>query len=163
MAQASASVAATTWSEIAAANLPPAFDALRQAAREVGSIQIQNRGTIAGNLCNASPAADGVPPLLALDAAVELASANGTRQLPLSEFITGYRRTARQPDEILSAVIVPPCCRPFGLRQAGRAALPGDLHRDGRGLRGDGTGWVDRFGARCHRRRLAGGATPAAA
>ncbi|MGL4525562.1 MAG: FAD binding domain-containing protein, partial [Aestuariivirga sp.] len=87
----------TTWSEIAAANLPPAFDALRQAARDVGSIQIQNRGTIAGNLCNASPAADGVPPLLALDAAVELASANGTRQLPLSEFITGYRRTARQP------------------------------------------------------------------
>ncbi|MGL4295763.1 MAG: FAD binding domain-containing protein [Aestuariivirga sp.] len=105
----------TTWSEIAAANLPPAFDALRQAARDVGSIQIQNRGTIAGNLCNASPAADGVPPLLALDAAVELASANGTRQLPLSEFITGYRRTARQPDEILSAVIVPP--------SAGRSAF----------------------------------------
>ncbi len=105
----------TTWSEIAAANLPPAFDALRQAARDVGSIQIQNRGTIAGNLCNASPAADGVPPLLALDAAVELASANGTRQLPLSEFITGYRRTARQPDEILSAIIVPP--------SAGRSAF----------------------------------------
>ncbi len=96
----------TTWSEIAAANLPPAFDALRQAAREVGSIQIQNRGTIAGNLCNASPAADGVPPLLALDAEIELASVRGTRQLPLADFITGYRRTARQSDEILSAVIV---------------------------------------------------------
>ena len=66
--------AATSWSMIARADLPPAFDALKAAAREVGSIQIQNRGTIGGNLCNASPAADGVPPLLALDASVELAS-----------------------------------------------------------------------------------------
>src|SRR5271165_6069982 len=49
----------SSWSTIAAADLPPCFDALRQAAREVGSIQIQNRGTIAGNICNASAAADG--------------------------------------------------------------------------------------------------------
>ena len=61
--------AAVTWSDIARlADLPPAFDALRQAAREVGSLQIQNAGTIAGNICNASPAADGVPVLLALEA-----------------------------------------------------------------------------------------------
>lgn len=97
----------TTWSEIVAAELPPAFDGLKAAAREVGSIQIQNRGTIAGNLCNASPAADGVPPLLALDAMVELSSRSGTRRVALSDFILGNRRTARRSDEILSAVLVP--------------------------------------------------------
>ena len=72
---------ATTWSEIARADLPPAFDALKAAAREVGAVQIQNRGTVAGNLCNASPAADGVPPLLALDAQVELVSRRGRRRI----------------------------------------------------------------------------------
>lgn len=97
----------TTWSEVIAAPLPRCFDALKQAAREVGSIQIQNRGTVAGNLCNASPAADGVPPLLALDAEVELISRAGTRRLPLAAFITGNRRTERRPTEILSAVILP--------------------------------------------------------
>ena len=97
---------ATTWSEIAAAPLLPAFDALKEAAREVGSVQIQNRGTVAGNLCNASPAADGVPPLLALDAEVELVSSCGTRRLALADFILGNRHTARAPDEILSAVFV---------------------------------------------------------
>ncbi len=99
--------AATSWSMIAKADLPPAFDALKSAAREVGSIQIQNRGSIGGNLCNASPAADGVPPLLALDASVELASRNGRRVLALSSFITGYRRTALRQGEIVTAVIVP--------------------------------------------------------
>lgn len=97
----------TTWTEIIEAELPPCFDGLKAAAREVGSVQIQNRGTVAGNLCNASPAADGVPPLLALDAAVELTSRNGTRCLGLADFILGNRRTALQPGEILSAVLVP--------------------------------------------------------
>jgi CO/xanthine dehydrogenase FAD-binding subunit len=97
---------ATTWSEIIAAPLPPAFDALKAAAREVGSVQIQNRGTVAGNLCNASPAADGVPPLLALDAEVELVSSCGLRRLALADFVLGNRHTARTRDEILSAVIV---------------------------------------------------------
>jgi CO/xanthine dehydrogenase FAD-binding subunit len=97
---------ATTWSEIAAAALPRCFDALRAAAREVGAVQVQNRGTIAGNLCNASPAADGVPPLLILDAEVELASCSGVRRLPLKDFIVGNRKTRRRPDEILSSVIV---------------------------------------------------------
>jgi CO/xanthine dehydrogenase FAD-binding subunit len=99
--------AATTWTDIVRAQLPPAFDGLKAAAREVGSIQIQNRGTIAGNLCNASPAADGVPPLLSLDASVELASPEGRRVLPLSAFITGYRRTALGPGEFVTAVLVP--------------------------------------------------------
>ncbi len=99
--------ATTTWTDIARADLPPLFTALRQAAREVGSIQIQNAGTIAGNLCNASPAADGVPPLLALDASVELASASGRRVLPLADFITGVRKTALRPGELVTAVLVP--------------------------------------------------------
>ncbi len=99
--------ARTTWSALARATLPPALRALQQAAREVGAIQIQNAGTIAGNLCNASPAADGVPPLLALDARVELRSIRGRRELALTEFITGYRKTARRPDELVSAILVP--------------------------------------------------------
>ena len=100
--------ACSTWSAIAAAPLPECFDGLKAAAREVGSQQIQNRGTIGGNICNASPAADGVPPLLALDASVELASRQGgVRCMPLSRFIAGNRQTLRRPDEILTAVIVP--------------------------------------------------------
>ena len=97
----------TTWSEVIATPLPRSFDALKSAAREIGAIQIQNRGTVAGNLCNASPAADGVPPLLALDAEVELASAAGWRRVPLSDFIVGNRKTLRRADEILTAVIIP--------------------------------------------------------
>jgi CO/xanthine dehydrogenase FAD-binding subunit len=97
----------TTWSEVIATPLPRSFDALKSAAREIGAIQIQNRGTVAGNLCNASPAADGVPPLLALDAEVELASAAGWRRVLLSDFIVGNRKTLRRADEILTAVIVP--------------------------------------------------------
>jgi CO/xanthine dehydrogenase FAD-binding subunit len=97
----------TTWSEIIRTPLPHCFDALKGAAREVGSVQIQNRGTVAGNLCNASPAADGVPPLLALDAEVELVSKAGVRTMPLADFIVGNRRTQRRPDELLTAVLVP--------------------------------------------------------
>jgi CO/xanthine dehydrogenase FAD-binding subunit len=97
----------TTWSEIIRAPLPRCYDALKSAAREIGSIQIQNRGTVAGNLCNASPAADSVPPLLALDAEVELVSAVGKRSLPLAEFIVGNRKTKRNPEELLTAVLVP--------------------------------------------------------
>ncbi len=99
--------ALTTWTDIVRASLPPAFRALQQAAREVGSVQIQNRATIAGNLCNASPAADGVPPLLALNARVELASRSGNRTLPLSDFIQGNRKTARDSGELLTFIHVP--------------------------------------------------------
>jgi CO/xanthine dehydrogenase FAD-binding subunit len=98
---------ATTWSELARLELPPAFDALKAASHEIGGVQIQNRGTIAGNLCNASPAADGVPPLLILNAEVELASLRGLRRLPLSQFIEGNRRTALACDEIMTAIVTP--------------------------------------------------------
>ena len=99
--------AGTTWTELLETTLPPMFDALKLAAREIGGVQIQNTGTLAGNLCNASPAADGVPALLALDASVELASTSGVRMLPLGEFILGPRRTARRADELLTAIHVP--------------------------------------------------------
>lgn len=99
--------AGVTWATVANASLPPAFDCLRLAAREVGAIQIQNTATIGGNLCNASPAADGMPPLRALDAEVELASPRGRRRLPVGDFVQGNRRTDLKPDEILTAVAMP--------------------------------------------------------
>ena len=99
--------AAATWTEVIRTPLPRAFDALKAAAREVGSVQIQNRATVAGNLCNASPAADGVPPLLALDAEIELLSARGERRVPLASFITGNRKTVREAGEIVTALLVP--------------------------------------------------------
>ena len=99
--------ALTTWTELAETQLPSALVALQIAAREVGGRQIQNRGTIGGNLCNASPAADGVPPLLALDASVELSSATSVRTMLLSEFLIAPRRTKLQSNELLTAVLVP--------------------------------------------------------
>ncbi len=98
---------ATTWSDIVAAPLPPAFDGLKAAALQVGSVQIQNVGTLAGNLCNASPAADGVPPLLTLEAEVALTSAGGTRRLTLTNFLRGVRQTALVPGELLTALHIP--------------------------------------------------------
>lgn len=99
--------AATTWAEVRDAALGPAFDGLREAARQVGATQIQNAGTVGGNLCTASPAGDGVPPLLTLQARVELQSARGVRVLPLEEFITGYRSTALAPGELVTAILMP--------------------------------------------------------
>ena len=99
--------ARTTWTGVIRAPLPRAFDGFKAAAREVGSCQIQNTGTVGGNLCNASPAADGVPPLLALDASVELASPRGRRVLPLDRFLLGNRKTALAADEIMTAILVP--------------------------------------------------------
>jgi CO/xanthine dehydrogenase FAD-binding subunit len=99
--------ATTTWTDFVETPLPPMFDGLKAAALAVGGLQIQARGTIAGNVCNASPAADGVPNLLALDAAVELRSREGMRLVPIGEFITGNRRTVRAPGELVTAIIVP--------------------------------------------------------
>lgn len=99
--------ALTPWTSIAEAALPAQFNCLQEAAREIGGRQIQNRGTIGGNLCNASPAADGVPALLVLGAEVELASAAGQRRLPLEKFILGSRSTALRADEILTAILIP--------------------------------------------------------
>lgn len=99
--------ATTSWSELIAARLPPLFDGLTLAAREIGGVQIQNAGTVAGNVCNASPAADGVPPLLALDARVEVADSTGSRSLALADFILGNRRTLLRPEQLLTAILIP--------------------------------------------------------
>jgi len=99
--------ATTTWTDVVRADLPPLFAALKAAAREVGGVQIQNTGTVAGNVCNASPAADGTPVLLALGASVVLRSERGERELPLDEFVLGSRRTARAADELVVAVRIP--------------------------------------------------------
>ena len=81
--------------------------ALAQAAQVFANPLIRNRATVGGNLVDASPAADTAPPLLALGAEVELASAAGTRRVPLADFLVGVRRTLRRPDELLTAVIWP--------------------------------------------------------
>lgn len=99
--------ALTTWTDLAEADLPPLFDGLKAAALAIGGPQIQNRATVAGNVCNASPAADGIPNLLALDAVVELASARGQRQVPIREFVTGNRRTTRAADELVTGLFIP--------------------------------------------------------
>ena len=118
--------AATSWTEIVAARLPRAFDALKQAALQVGGLQIQNRGTLGGNIVNASPAADGVPPLLALDAQVEIASRRGQRRVPLATFIRGNRQTDLARDELVVAIRVPPhrpTSRSFFLKLGSRSHL----------------------------------------
>ncbi len=99
--------ALTTWSDLIHEPLPGYFDVLKQAAVRVGGIQIQNRATVAGNICNASPAADGVPPLLCLDTQVELSSQSETRKIPLHEFVLGNRSTVIRSDELVTALIIP--------------------------------------------------------
>ena len=99
--------AMVTWTDAIEDDLPAWFDCVRLAAREVGGRQIQNRGTVAGNLCNASPAADGVPALLVLNARVRLQHRGGSREIPLREFITGNRRTCLQPGELMTAIVIP--------------------------------------------------------
>jgi carbon-monoxide dehydrogenase medium subunit len=83
------------------------FPLLAEAASAVGSIQIRHMATIGGNLCNASPAADGSLALLALDSTVHMASRRGTRSIPLSEFFLGPGRTILAPDEVLTGVSLP--------------------------------------------------------
>jgi N-methylhydantoinase B len=99
--------ALTTWTEMRHAALPPAFAGYQKAARDVGGAQVQNRGTLVGNICTASPAGDGIPCVLSLDAEVELASARGRRVVPICEFVDGYRHTACAADELVTAILIP--------------------------------------------------------
>ena len=101
--------AGATWTDLIRADLPDWFRSMKLAAREVGGMQIQNAGTIVGNVCNASPAADGAPGLVALDAFVRLASVSGERDIPVSEFVLGNRRTARKGDELVIGLSIPKC------------------------------------------------------
>jgi CO/xanthine dehydrogenase FAD-binding subunit len=99
--------ALTTWTDLVETPLPPLFDGLKAAALAVGGLQIQARATIAGNVCNASPAADGIPNLLALDGAVELATQAGARRVAIGDFVVGNRRTVRAADELVTGLFVP--------------------------------------------------------
>ena len=101
--------ARSTWSDLIRADLPDWLTGMKLAAKEVGGVQIQNAATIVGNICNASPAADGVPGLLALDASIILASTSGERTLPVSEFILGNRKTKRQSNEMVLGISIPAC------------------------------------------------------
>ena len=80
---------------------------LAAAAREIGGIQIQNRGTLGGNIANASPAGDSLPVLAVADATLVLASARATRRVPFNSFYTGYRKSVLRPDELIAAVEIP--------------------------------------------------------
>jgi CO/xanthine dehydrogenase FAD-binding subunit len=105
--------AGLTYTEAMQAPLADDFCALAEASRTVGGPQIRNRGTLGGNLGTASPAGDALPPLLVADAEVELASARGSRTLPLRQFVVGPKRNLLEPDELIVAVRV----RPAGTRQ----------------------------------------------
>ncbi len=101
--------ALTTYSEIIASPLlRKRVPMLVAAAREIGGAQIQNRGTLGGNIANASPAGDTLPVLAAADAQIVLRSASGERRVPFSDFYTGYRTSVRQPDELIIAIEIPP-------------------------------------------------------
>jgi CO/xanthine dehydrogenase FAD-binding subunit len=100
--------AALTYTEAMVGDLAATLPALAEASRTVGSPQIRNRGTIGGNLGTASPAGDALPPLLVERAEIELASARGTRRLPLTEFLVGPKRNALADDELIVAVHIEP-------------------------------------------------------
>ena len=99
--------AGVTWATIELDPLRSLLPALAEAARTVGSPQIRNAGTVGGNLATCSPAGDGLPVLAALDASVTLASAKGTRTMPVRQFMVGVKRTAIEPGELITGVTLP--------------------------------------------------------
>lgn len=99
--------ALTTYRDIRTSGVKERFPMLAWAAREVGVLAIQSRGTWAGNIANASPAADGVPALMAHDSEIELASKTTRRRVPLSNFYRGYKQMDRRPDELITAIHLP--------------------------------------------------------
>ncbi len=109
--------ALTTWTDIARDVRLPA--ALRDCARTVGAVQIQNRGTVGGNIVNASPAGDSLPMWLVLDAVFELRSWKGVRKVPAREFWLGYKKIALKGDELLTAVYLPAVQGAVGYRKVG--------------------------------------------
>jgi CO/xanthine dehydrogenase FAD-binding subunit len=111
--------AGLTYTEAMTGELASLMPALAEASRTVGSPQIRNRGTIGGNLGTASPAGDALPPLHVEGAEIECASVRGSRRLPLAEFVTGVKRTALAPDELITAVWVTPSGRPQTFMKVG--------------------------------------------
>jgi CO/xanthine dehydrogenase FAD-binding subunit len=103
--------AGLTYTEAMQGELATALPALAEASRTVGSPQIRNRGTIGGNLATSSPAGDALPPLHIEGAEVECASVRGSRRVPLGDFVTGVKRNALAPDELIAAIWVRPTGR----------------------------------------------------
>ncbi len=97
----------TYWDVIQEARAWKEFPLLIEAGRQVGAVQIQARGTWAGNIINASPAADGVPVLMAYDAVVELVSQQGSEHIALSDFYLGYKQMRRCPEQLIRAIRIP--------------------------------------------------------
>jgi xanthine dehydrogenase small subunit len=118
--------AGTTWREaIASETIQRHVPIVAAAAREIGALQIQARGTVGGNLGTSSPVGDSLPVWLALDAELELASPRGTRRVRYADYCTGYRKTLLAADELIAAVWVPVpapgtrlCWRKVGTRRA---------------------------------------------
>ncbi len=104
----------TYWDVISDRRAGEEFPLLVSAARQVGAIQIQARGTWAGNIVNASPAADGVPVLMAYDAVVVLESIAGREEVPLDRFYSGYKLMRRRPDQLVVTIRIPR--RPFAFQ-----------------------------------------------
>jgi CO/xanthine dehydrogenase FAD-binding subunit len=94
------------------AELGDRLPGLAIASRTVGSPQIRNRGTVGGNLGTSSPAGDGLPPLFAADAEVEVASTAGSRRIPVRDFVTGPKRNCLAPEELIAAFVIPPADGP---------------------------------------------------
>jgi CO/xanthine dehydrogenase FAD-binding subunit len=111
--------AGLTYAEIEHGELRDVLPALAQASRTVGSPQIRNRGTIGGNLGTSSPAGDALPPLLVEEAEVECASVRGARRIPLGDFVTGVKRNALEPDELIVAVWLTPSNAPQTFMKVG--------------------------------------------
>jgi len=106
--------ALTTYTQIQRhAALQQEFPLLCRAASWTGGVAIQNRGTLGGNIANASPAADSLPALLAYEAELELVSANGARLVPYQDFHAGYKTTVRQAGEIIKSIHLPRGFRPW--------------------------------------------------
>src|SRR3954451_1978439 len=111
--------AGLTYTEVMSSKLAEMLPALAEASRTVGSPQIRNRGTIGGNLGTASPAGDALPPLAIEAAEVECASVRGTRRVPLTEFVTGVKRTVLADDELITVVWVTPSQAPQTFMKVG--------------------------------------------
>ena len=115
--------ATTTWSAIARSRIVQRrVPMLVAAAREIGAIQIQNRGTIGGNIANGSPAGDSLPVLAAAEALVELRSAEWIRKVPFTAFYTGYRQSVMRPGELITAIEIPPISGEQWFRKVGTRA-----------------------------------------
>ncbi len=146
----------TYWDIIAFQPIANEFPLLIQAAKQVGAIQIQTRGTWAGNIGNASPAADGVPVLMAYDALVVLQSIDGPTEVPVHQYYTGYKQTVRKPNQLITAIRIPRRPRPLQWFHKVGARSAQTITKVGAAVVHDAKGWrvvansVAPYVCRCH-------------